>query len=105
MKQPNINKCSQLPEWLASAGDYFSSTAWKLILPAVFHWLIQRHTTFVDLRVDATIRTRYQLLKLYCRSFIDGFNFARFRPELQSTYGSNIDPNDPERIEPRRELE
>jgi len=79
-----------LPAWLAPGSYYLTSTVYKLILPAVFLRLIQRQMTFVDLRVDKTIRTRYQLLKLYSRSFTDDFDYAALSPQL------SYDPNHPQ---------
>jgi hypothetical protein len=76
------------------AGYYLSSTVYKLILPAVFLRLIQRQMTFVDLRVDETIRVRYQLLKLYSRSFTDDFDYAKLSPKIQ--YDPTFDPNKPQ---------
>jgi hypothetical protein len=79
-----------LPAWLGGRAYYLSSTVYKLILPAVFLRLIQRQMTFVDLRVDETIRVRYQLLKLYSRSFTDDFDYAKLNPVIQ------YDPNSPQ---------
>jgi hypothetical protein len=51
---------------------------------------MQRQMTFVDLRLDETIRIRYQLLKLYSRSFTDDFLFAAVPAKLE------YDPNSPQ---------
>jgi hypothetical protein len=78
---------NNLPGWLGGDGYYLSSTMYKLILPVVHYRLMQRQITFVDLRVDETIRIRYLLLKLYARSFTDDFVFASIEPSLE------YDPN------------
>jgi hypothetical protein len=76
--------------WLERPGSYFRSTLYKVFLPAVLLRLIQRQMTFVDLHLDETIRIRYQLLKLYVRSFTDGFDLAKLEPVLR------YDPNNEE---------
>lgn len=68
--------------WLASDGYYLKSTAYKIILPAVFFRLLQRRITFVDIDLDQMMGLRYRLLKLYSRSFTDDFVFASFVPIL-----------------------
>jgi len=78
---------NQLVDWLHSKGYYLNSTVYKVIGPAVFLRLMQRQMTFVDMRVDETIRIRYQLLKLYSRSFTDDFDIAEIDPQL------HYDPN------------
>lgn len=81
---------NHLPGWLDSNGYYLNSTAFKLIIPAVLLRIMQRQMTFVDLRLDETIRIRYQLLKLYSRSFTDDFLFAAVPAKLA------YDPNNPQ---------
>jgi hypothetical protein len=81
-------------DWLNHPGYYLRSTLYKLLVPAVLLRLIQRRMTFIDLRVDNSIRIRYQLLKLYSRSFTDDFEMAALKPSL------SYDPNS----ERRREL-
>lgn len=76
-----------LPDWLGPRTYYVNSSAYKLILPAVYLRLIQREMTFVDLRVDETIRIRYSLMKCYSRSFTDDFDFAKTGMKLE------YDPN------------
>jgi hypothetical protein len=78
---------NRLLDWLYPNGYYLNSTVYKLICPAVFLRLMQRQMTFVDMRVDETIRIRYQLLKLYSRSLTDDFVIAPTKPPLQ------YDPN------------
>jgi hypothetical protein len=68
--------------WVHGPGYYLHSTMYKLILPAVQFRLMQRRVTFVDLNLDESIRLRYQLLKLYARSFTDDFVLAAISPQL-----------------------
>jgi hypothetical protein len=84
------SRSNNLPGWLSGSGYYLKSTVYKLLVPAVLLRLMQRQMTFVDLRVDETIRLRYQLLKLHSRSFTDDFIFASIKPPLQ------YDPNNPQ---------
>jgi hypothetical protein len=74
--------------WVDGPGYYLKSTMYKLILPAVHFRLMQRQVTFVDLNLDESIRLRYQLMKLYSRSFTDDFVLASIAPRLR------YDPND-----------
>jgi hypothetical protein len=73
--------------WVQGPGYYLHSTMYKLILPVVLFRLMHRHVTFVDLSLDESIRLRYQLLKLYSRSFTDDFALALIPPKL------SYDPN------------
>lgn len=73
--------------WVDGPGYYLHSTIYKLVLPAAHLRLMQRRVTFVDLGLDESIRLRYQLLKLYSRSFTDDFVMASISPKLR------YDPN------------
>jgi hypothetical protein len=74
-------------DWLNKPGYYLRSSLYKLLVPAVLFRLMQRRITFVDLRVDDSIRIRYQLLRLYLRSFTEDFEMAQLQPALK------YDPN------------
>jgi hypothetical protein len=69
--------------WLGDEGYYLLSTAYKFILPTVVFRLIQRRITFVDLKLDETLRLRYLLLKNFVHSFTDAFDFAALEPVLK----------------------
>jgi hypothetical protein len=77
--------------WVDGPGYYLHSTMYKLILPVVHFRLMQRRVTFVDLNLDESIQLRYQLLKLYSRSFTDDFVLAAIAPQLR--YAPNNEPS------------
>lgn len=76
--------------WLARDGYYLRSTIFRLFLPLAIFRLIQRSATFVDIRLDQNVRTRYFLLKLSYYAFTDDFEFAGLEPKLN--YSPNV-PN------------
>lgn len=89
--------------WLTTKGYYLRSTAYKLFLPVVHFRLLQRHVTFVDLKLDDSIALRYRMMKLYVRSLTDDFDFARLSPPL--SYQPNRTDLPPEALpEPRQGL-
>jgi hypothetical protein len=88
------SRLGNLPDWLEPNSYYLHSSAYKLILPAVYLRLIQREMTFVDLRVDESIRTRYSLMKFYSRSFTDDFEFAKYTPSLEYRPNDSDKPRD-----------
>ncbi len=68
--------------WIDHPGYFLRSTAYRVILPAVHFRIIQRRMTFVDLKLDQTLRLRYLLLKALYRSYGDAFDFAALAPKL-----------------------
>ncbi|MDB4930432.1 MAG: hypothetical protein JWM10_2916 [Myxococcaceae bacterium] len=69
--------------WIKGNGYYLSSTVYKLLLPTAYLRLMQRRVTFVDLGLDPGIELKYQLLKMYARSFTDDFVFASPHDKVQ----------------------
>jgi hypothetical protein len=61
---------------------YQNTVVYRLLAPIAFLRIIQRRMTFVDFEVDETIRVKYQLLKMYARSFGHDIEFARGKPPL-----------------------
>jgi hypothetical protein len=68
--------------WLTNFGYYYLSTIFRLFLPIAIYRLIQRSATFVDLKLDSSIRTRYLLMKLSYLTFTDDFVLASQAPPL-----------------------
>jgi hypothetical protein len=61
---------------------YLNSIVYRLLTPVAFLRIVQRRMTFVDFDVDATIRAKYQLLKMYARSFTHDLDLAQLEPAL-----------------------
>ena len=68
--------------WIDQPGYFLRSTAYRLIVPAVHFRIIQRRITFVDFKLDQTLRLRYLLLRSLFRSYGDAFDFAGLSPKL-----------------------
>jgi hypothetical protein len=79
-------------KWLRGKGYYLRSTVHKLFVPAVVFRVVQRQMTFIDLRLDETIRTKYYLMKLYAYSFTDDFDIANRIKQRHPDF--EYDPNE-----------
>ncbi len=75
--------------WLSDK-FYLNSTVYRLLLPIAILRIIQKRMTFVDFDLDGSIRTKYELLRMYARSFTQDIELAASDPSL--TY----DPYHPE---------
>lgn len=73
---------SEEHNWLGGKDYYLYSSAYKLVLPAVIYYLIERRLTFVDLQLDSVIRLRYLIAKNLVHSFTDDYDFAGLEPSI-----------------------
>lgn len=79
--------------WLNRDGYYMRSTIYHLFLPMAVYRLIQRSTTFVDIRLEENLRTKYFLLKQDYFVFTDHFDLAQLDPALAYTPHDDLPSN------------
>ncbi len=75
--------------WLAEEGYYLASTLHALVRPAVYHRLLERRITSIDLGLSPTKAVVFALLREYERAMGADFDLARQAPQLD--YDPNAD--------------